>query len=136
MAIPMVSRLLTEMGGNLRLFDQAEVAPAQRLAMTGVFHVKDAGTAFDSEDRPIIPAKTFVSEERIKSVFAVGATWAEGTFLTAILFTREVLERPQAARFVSVLEWLKTTAATNVDVGRIFRAAAGPSSRVQSGFHE
>jgi hypothetical protein len=127
MGIPMISRLVTEMGGNLKMFDTVRVGAARRLTMTGLFHVRDAATAKDSEDRLIIPAREFVAEERIKSVFAAGTTTSDGLFITALLFVREVVERPQAQRFLPVLELLKSATAKHVGLGRVF---AKPAKRL------
>ena len=125
MTIPMIARLVLEMGGDLRLFDRttaplSAVASGRRLSLTGVFHVLEAATALDSEDRLIIPAVKFIADERVRSVFAVGTTCADGTVLIALVFAREMVDRSYAIRFGAVIDAMKTSAASALNLGRIF----------------
>ncbi len=92
-AIPMVSRLLQQMGVGIDWIDSADLRTAVPGAaqLSGFFYVPNASTEKDAKGRLVIPAQDFVRDYRIKTVSGVGATYGSGAMAAAIAFaTRPV----------------------------------------------
>lgn len=108
-AIPMVARLLKELGVDLAWLDAAADMNARRLlgGFNGVFFVDDAATAKDAMGRLIIPAQDFVAEQGVKTVFGMGGFYPDNTLLVLIVFAREALQRGQVERFTSLISLVK-----------------------------
>jgi hypothetical protein len=121
--IPMVSRLLKELGAGIDWIDtnDTELVAKTFENISGVFHVSDAGTEVDSLGRKIIAAQDFVEAEGIKTVFGVGGCYlGTSLFFTTIIFLRESLEKIKARRFMLQANKFKTGTLNLVDEGRIF----------------
>jgi len=125
--IPMVAALLTELGLDLNWLRAPRDLFARQLVggFNGVFHVKDAATGADAEDRLIIPAQDFVSANRVGTVFGGGGAYYDGTVVASIFFTRETLTRSEAERFGPLASIFKTRSSRLVTSGRIFARPAG-----------
>lgn len=111
-AIPMLARLLRELGIDLSWLDEAPhqdgVATRRLLGgFNGLFYVQDANTARDSLGRHIIPATDFVREHQVKTVFGTGGFYPDGTLVVCIVFTRESLLRSSVERLASLISMLK-----------------------------
>ncbi len=108
-AIPMVARLLKELGVDLAWLDVAADVNARRLlgGFNGLFFVDDAASAKDSAGRLIIPAQDFVEEQGVKSVFGMGGFYPDNTLIVIIVFARETLRRSQVERFTSLISMFK-----------------------------
>lgn len=108
-SIPMLARLLKELGLDLAWLDEAPEVNARRLVggFNGVFYVSDATSSRDALGRQIIPAQDFVASEGVKSVIGMGGFYPDGTLVVAIAFTREEVSRPQADRLKSLVSSLK-----------------------------
>lgn len=108
-AIPMLARLLRELGIDLSWLDEAPEVATRRLlgGFNGTFYVQDATTARDSQGRPIIPAADFVAQHGVKTVFGNGGFYPDGTLIVCIVFTRETLSRPSVERLASLISMLK-----------------------------
>jgi hypothetical protein len=120
-SIPMIARLMREMGGDPRHFDGRAAALSPKAAsLGGLFYVEDATTAKDSEERLIIPATDFVASQRVKTVFALGTSYPNGTFVTAIVFARERVDRARAQSLLPILTALKTQTTPLVRDERFF----------------
>ncbi len=121
-AIPMVARLLKELGVDLAWLDVATDVNARRLlgGFNGVFFVDDAATARDNLGRAIIPAQDFVEEQGIKTVFGMGGFYPDNTLVVLIVFARETLERSQVERFTSLISLLKGETFGTVRARKIF----------------
>lgn len=121
-AIPMVARLLQELGIDLRWFDDAPGAYVRRLigGFNGVFYVEDASASRDQHGRFVVPAQDFVAKHGIKTVFGMGGHYLDGTLVAAIVFARESLPRSQAETFASLISGFKTSTASFVRAGSIF----------------
>jgi len=93
-SMPMVSRLLNELGIDIGAFDQEDRRTFVDLGlfMSGAFYVEDAATTTDRWNRRVIPAQDFVASHGVRTVFGGGAAYpASGTILTLVLFTSERL---------------------------------------------
>lgn len=108
-AIPMVARLLKELGVDLSWLDAAPDVNARRLlgGFNGVFFVDDAASARDHLGRLIIPAQDFVEEQGVKSVFGMGGFYPDNTLIAIIVFAREHLKRSQVERLTSLISLFK-----------------------------
>ncbi len=99
-AIPMVARLLAEIGFDLSGLDD-ESKPLARPLMggfNGLFYVPDARSERDDKGRLVIPDQSFVAAHSIRTVFGMGGSYLGGAWITAILFARETLARSTAER--------------------------------------
>lgn len=122
-AIPMVSRLLQELGVDLRWFDHADLGFVEtKLAggLAGLFYVRDAASATDAGGRLIIPSQSFVAEHGVKTVFGLGGAYAEGTIFTLIVFTKHLLEKEEVEPYVRLVSPLKAATASLVREKRLF----------------
>jgi hypothetical protein len=107
--IPMLARLLKELGVDLAWLDAAADMNARRLigGFNGVFFVDDAATAQDNLGRKIIPAQDFVEEQGVKSVFGMGGFYPDNTLIVIIVFARERLTRAHVERLTSLISLVK-----------------------------
>ena len=124
-AIPMVSRLLKELGLGLDWIDtqDTEIVAKTIGKMAGVFHVPDAKTNVDHKNRKIIAAQDFVEAYNVKTVFGLGGSYlytGGNTFLVNIMFTNEAIEKRQAERFMTLLNTFKTATAGLDASGKVF----------------
>jgi hypothetical protein len=108
-AIPMLARLLRELGIDLSWLDDAPEVATRRLlgGFNGTFYVQDAATARDGQGRRIIPAEDFVAEHGVKTVFGNGGFYPDGTLVVCIVFTRETLPRSTVERLASLISMVK-----------------------------
>ncbi len=128
-AIPMVTRLLKELGMELNWFDGddsgSRIAWAEMANISGLFYVEDAATATDSQGRKIIADQAFVEESRIKTVFGMGGAYPmSNTVLVAVCFTTERIRRSQAERFSVLLNGFKMATMDFANPARIFAQTA------------
>lgn len=121
-SIPMVARLMTDMGIGSDWFDKLEpdilVKNLGRAA--GVFYVRDAKTWLDGRNRKIVSAQDFVTAHNIKTVFGLGGSYLNGNFLTMIMFTRDTIEQSQAEAFMLLVNTFKTVTLRLVMDGMLF----------------
>lgn len=108
-AIPMLARLLRELGIDLSWLDEAPEVVTRRLlgGFNGLFYVHDATSARDAQGRRIIPAADFVSKHGVKTVFGTGGFYPDGTLVVCIVFTRETLARSTVERLASLISMVK-----------------------------
>ncbi len=133
-SIPMVSRLMSDMGINLDGFDQWESdILVKSLGQTaGVFYVRDAQTQLDHQNRKIVSAQDFVAANNIKTVFGLGGSYLNGSFVAVIIFTRETIEQSQAERFMLLVNTLKIATLSLVMQGKIFNSLGAEDYRSRS----
>jgi hypothetical protein len=120
--IPMIARLLGEIGFP-RFANRAawQFVSRDTVDVNGLFFVGDARTSTDERGRHIIPSTNFVDRYGVKTVFGFGGPYtAAPTFLTAIVFARRALARPQAARFAPFIGDFKAATRSQIDRGAIF----------------
>jgi hypothetical protein len=121
-SIPMVSRLMNDMGISTDWFDETEqdvlVKSLGRAA--GVFYVRDARTWLDHQNRKIVSAQDFVEEYGVKTVFGLGGSYLNGSFVTIIVFTRETIEQARAEAFISMVNTFKVATMRHAMAGLIF----------------
>ncbi len=123
--IPMMSRLLEELGMDLGWFGLKDSGPGiawtQMSNFSGLFYVEDAATATDTSGRMIISDQSFVNGNGIKTVFGMGGAFPmNNTVLVAIFFTREKIRKSQAERFSMLLNAFKTSTMDFAAPSRVF----------------
>jgi hypothetical protein len=109
--IPMMSRLLKELGVNINWIDNNDTDLVKHTIgnLNGMFYVKEATTETDQNGRLIIAAQDFVKKYNVKTVIGFGGSYvASDTFFTSIIFLNEKLIQAEARRFTSEMSFLKT----------------------------
>jgi histone H3/H4 len=108
-AIPMISRLLKELGVPLDWVDShdSEIIVQTLSGATGLFFVEDAGEATDQEGRKIIAAQDFVSSYDVKSVFGTGGVYPNGQMVVVVVFCRDSFARAEAEQFLALTQLFK-----------------------------
>jgi len=121
--IPMMSRLLKELGLGLEWIDSKDsnIVGETMGKMSGLFYVKDAATEVDQRGRKIIAAQDFVERCHVKTVFGLGGGYLIGKmFITTIIFTRETIEKEPIKSFLPLLNAFKMSTTALVSQGKIF----------------
>jgi two-component system, NtrC family, sensor kinase len=121
--IPMMSRLLNEVGLKLDWLDSLERVIETKImaGLSGVFYVPDAQTAVDNQGRKIISAQDFVAASNIRSVFGLAGGYpVSKTFLTFIVFCLETVEKPDVQRFLPLIGSFKASTVSLVSKEAIF----------------
>lgn len=121
-AIPMISRLLRELGVPLDWIDSHDSAMiiGSLGGSSNVFFVDDAAQAKDQEGRKIIAAQDFVSGYGVKSVFGAGAAFANGQMIVFVAFCRDSFSRSVAETFGTLAERLKNGTVSLIEAGKVF----------------
>lgn len=123
-AIPMISRLLKELGVPLDWVDTQDPEVVKKMdRAAGLFFVENAAEATDHQKRKIIPAQDFVSGHNVKSVFGVGGGYAGGQIVVIVLFCRDLVPRAAAERFVALRDAFKGNTSSLVETRKIFANA-------------
>ena len=108
-ALPMVARLVDELGIELTWLDEAPEVMTRRLigGFNGIFYVGDASAARDAKGRRIIPASDFVERHDVRTVFGMGGFYPDGTLIVCVVFTRDRLPRATVEPLASLISMLK-----------------------------
>lgn len=109
-AIPMMSRLLKQLGLGLDWIDRGDTDVVKHTmgSMSGVFFVLDATSEVDHHGRKIIAAQDFVTTYTVKTVFGFGGGYlGSSTFSVTIIFLRETLDESKARHFAAGLSFFK-----------------------------
>lgn len=123
-AIPMISRLLKELGVPMDWIDSpsTEVIVKTIGSSAGLFFVDDAATARDQEGRSIIAAQDFVQKYGVKSVFGTGGAYPNGQMIAVVVFCRDTCSRKTAEQFMALTDFFKGSTAALADPQRVFAA--------------
>ena len=122
-AIPMISRLLKELGVPLDWVDSHDSEIIKNTLggpSVGLFFVENAAEATDHEGRKIIAAQDFVSPYDVKSVFGTGEEYSGGQILVVVLFCRDGFSRATAERFQALTSLFKRKTTFLVGATKIF----------------
>ncbi len=123
-AIPMISRLLKELGVPLDWVDTQDAEIVKKMdRAAGLFFVENAAEATDHQGRKIIPAQDFVSGHNVKTVFGVGGGYAGGQIVVVVAFCRDLIPRASAERFVALRDAFKGNTSSLVETAKVFSAA-------------
>jgi len=121
-AIPMISRLLHELGVPMDWIDTHETEMIIKTVgrKAGLFYVENAAEATDREGRKIIAAQDFVADYDVKSVFGIGGAYSQGQVFTMVAFCRDVFPRDVAEHFVPLTDSFQGRTSTLVETNKIF----------------
>jgi hypothetical protein len=122
-AIPMLARLLSDLGVGVSMGDDAGGVTIEASgASVDTFHVPDASTAMDTQGRNIIPMQDFVASQGVQTVFGIGGPYAEGgnKIVVAIFFTREELAKEIVQQFEPLVTQFRDATQQLISQGRIF----------------
>jgi hypothetical protein len=135
-SIPMIARLLKELGATLEWMEELDTAivTSSMGRVAGAFFVEDAATGIDDRGRNVITAQDFVSEYGVRTVFGFGGAYPVAhAFLAAVVFTRETIERRQVQRFMRLANSFKAATMRAAREGRIFEASAAADQGSRAG---
>lgn len=120
-AIPMISRLLRELGVPLDWVDthDTEIVKKAMGGSAGLFFVENAAEATDHQGRNIIAAQDFVSAYNVKSVLGVGGAFG-GQMLVVVMFCRDVLSRATAELFLALMDLFRNKTTSLAGATKIF----------------
>ena len=124
---PMLAQLLADLKLDLACLDDARPIDSKRM-MGGTnqrFYVQSAKTALDAKGRFIIPARDFVLEYRVETVFGMAGAYVDGMIVAAIVFTTEKLEVQEVDRFPSIIANFRMATTPAVMARRIFAPISG-----------
>lgn len=121
-SIPMISRLLKELGVPMHWLDGQESASIEQIMnrSVGLFYIQNAAEAVDAQRRKIISAQNFVSSYKVQSVFGTGGAYTGGQIMVMVVFCRETFPRAVAERFLGLSILFKTKTRRLVGSGKIF----------------
>lgn len=135
-SIPMIARLLKELGATLEWMAELDTAivTSSLGRIAGAFYVEDAATGVDDRGRAVITAQDFVSEYGVRTVFGFGGAYPVAhAFLAVVVFTRETIEKRQVERFMRLTNSFKVATMRAVRDGRIFEAWAAREQDSRTG---
>jgi hypothetical protein len=123
-AIPMIARLLKELGIPMKWIDQHDSEMIIRTIgkSSGLFFVDEAAEARDHVGRKIITAQDFVSAHEVHSVFGIGGAYEGGEILIVVVFCRDAFSRATAKRFLPVIKSFIAGTGGLAGPAHIFRA--------------
>jgi hypothetical protein len=121
-AIPMISRLLQELGVPVDWVDShdAEMIVETIGGRSSLFFVSNANDATDTQGRKIIAAQDFVSSHGVHSVFGVGTAYDTGQIFVLVAFCRDSFSRTVAEQFLPLVDHFRDATAGLVGQASIF----------------
>jgi hypothetical protein len=124
-AIPMISRLLKELGVPMTWVDthDTEIIVKTMDPSGGLFFVENAPEATDHQGRKIIAAQDFVSAYSVKSVFGTGGVYPGGQIVVIVVFCRDVFTKAIAEHFLGLNSWFRNKTGSLVEATKIFAEA-------------
>ena len=124
-AIPMISRLLKELGVPMTWVDShdSEIIAKTMDPSGGLFFVDNAAEATDHQGRKIIAAQDFVSAYNVKSVFGTGGVYPGGQIVVIVVFCRDAFTKAAAERFLELNSWFRNETGNIVQDTKIFSEA-------------
>lgn len=118
-SMPMLARMLDDLGFPLDGLGPSPRRIGARLGdrSMGVFYVRDAAAP---ESASLIPARGFVAEHGIRSVFGLGSAYLDGSVLILVVFSQNLVDRETALRLAPLAASLKQRTYALVAAGRVF----------------
>ena len=120
--IPMVSRLMGDMGTGLEWVQKQErnmiVTSMGRMAR--VLYVEDALETRTGDGFDIIPDRSFVTENRVRTVLGLGGAYLNGAIVAVVLFTSELVPQDRVEKLMPVMHGFKIATMKTVMQGKIF----------------
>jgi len=122
--IPMVSRLMGDMGTGLAWVQKQErqMIVTSMGQMARVLYVRDALETRTGDGFDVIPDRSFVTENRVRTVLGLGGAYLNGTIVAAVLFTNELVPQDRVEKLMPVMHGFKIATMKAVMQGKIFPA--------------
>ncbi len=121
-AIPMISRLLRELGLPVDWADHHDIEIMKKMG-TGLFYVENAAEAVDHEGRKIIAVQDFVSAHQVRSVFGAGGAYPNGQMFVCVVFCRDLFDRGVSERFLPLINLFEEKTEALLGSGKVFSNA-------------
>jgi hypothetical protein len=120
--IPMVSRLMGDMGTGLDWVQkqEANMVVTSMGRMARVLYVEDALESRTGDGFDVIPDRSFVEENGVRTVLALGGAYLNGTIVAVVLFTSERVPPDRVEKLMPVVHGFKIATMKAVMQGRIF----------------
>ena len=123
---PMLAQLLADLKVDLAELAEPRAIDSKRMlgGTNQRFFVPSARTSTDDRGRFVIPARDFVEQHRLETVFGMGGKYVDGTLIAAILFTTEALDSATVDRYPSIMGNFRMATTTALLADRIYRPTA------------
>ncbi|HSF18155.1 MAG TPA: hypothetical protein VLK65_21655 [Vicinamibacteria bacterium] len=120
--IPMVSRLMSEMGTGVAWVEKQHnnIVVKTMGKMASVLHVDDAREATTADGFKVVPDQDFVSANGVHTVVGLAGAYLNGTVVAVIVFTDERAPAERVNKFMPLINAYKVATMKNVMAGRIF----------------
>jgi hypothetical protein len=115
------SRALSRGHGAIPLLDTAHVQAVPMIArLLADLQVDLAETALDAWGRYIIPARDFVTQYGVRTVFGMGGSYLDGTLAVAVVFTDELVPVTIVDQLAGLISNFKMSTSWHATEGRIY----------------
>ncbi len=120
--IPMVSRLMGDMGTGLDWVQKQDqnMMVTSMGKMARVLYVEDALETRTGDGFEVIPDRSFVEENGVRTVLALGGAYLNGTIVAVVLFTNERVPPDRVEKLLPVVHSFKIATMKAVMQGVIF----------------
>jgi hypothetical protein len=120
--IPMVSRLMGDMGTGLDWVQKQErnMIVTSMGKMARVLYVEDALQSRTGDGFDVIPDRSFVTENRVRTVLGLGGAYLNGAIVAVVLFTSELVPQDRVEKLMPVMHGFKIATMKGVMQGKYF----------------
>lgn len=120
--IPMVSRLMSDMGTGLEWVEKLKLNLVVRSMgqMARLLYVADAQTALTEDGFKVVPDREFVAANGVRTVVGLGGAFLNRTIVSIVLFTSELASQESAERLMPLIHAFKVATMRLAMGGKIF----------------
>jgi hypothetical protein len=120
--IPMVSRLMGDMGTGLEWVQKQErnMIVTSMGHMARVLYVEDALGSRTEDGFDVIPDRSFVTDNGIRTVVGLGGAYLNGAIVAVVLFTNERVPQDRVEKLMPLVHGFKIATMKQVMQGRLF----------------
>lgn len=120
--IPMVSRLMSDMGTGLPWVERQEtnIVVKSMGTMARLLYVDDAGKAETADGFKIVPDQAFVEAHGVRTVVGLAGAYLDRTVVTILLFTNELVPLDKVSKFMPLVNGFKVATMKRVKEGAWF----------------
>ncbi len=120
--IPMVSRLMGDMGTGLDWVQKQHrnLIVTSMGQMARVLYVEDALETRTGDGFDVIPDRSFVEANKVRTVLALGGAYLNGTIVAVVLFTNERVAADRVEKLLPVVHGFKIATMKAVMRGSVF----------------
>jgi hypothetical protein len=120
--IPMVSRLMSDMGTGLEWVEKQHLNMVVKTTgrMARVLYVEDAATAMTADGFKVVPDQDFVEDHGVQTVLGLGGAYLNRTIVAILLFTNELIPQDRVEKFMPLVHGFKVATMKVVMKGQFF----------------